>query len=182
MANSVEVVYSTALFQLCDEQNTLDSAFEELEQVTQIIFDESPKEFVEMLYSPLIPFEDKQKALTEIFGGKLSDTVLDFLCVLTQKGRIKFLPAVAQCFRQSYYERKNILEVTATTVQPLSESLRKKLVDKLQSVSGKSIILHEKQDKTILGGIVLRYGNTEIDSSVRTKLDKIKSQIDAIIV
>ena len=81
-----------------------------------------------------------------------------------------------------YYQKKNILEVTATTVQPLSDKLRKKLVDKLQSVSGKTVILHEKLDKSILGGIVLRYANTEIDSSVKTKLDNIKAQIDRIIV
>ena len=65
---------------------------------------------------------------------------------------------------------------------PMSETLRKKLVAKLENVSGKSIILHEKQDKSILGGIVLRYGNTEIDSSVKSKLDKIKAQIDSAIV
>ncbi len=182
MANSVENVYSTALFQLCDEQGTLDGTYEELEEVTKIAFDGSQKEFVEMLASPLIPFGDKQKVLSGVFGGKVSDTMLDFLCVVTQKGRITSLPAIAESFKQMYYDKKNILEVTATTVQPLSESLRKKLVDKLQSVSGKSVILHEKQDRSILGGIVLRYANTEIDSSVKTKLDKIKAQIDSAII
>ncbi len=182
MANSVENVYSTALFQLCDEQDTLEGTYEEFEQISQILFDGSQTEFIEMLSSPLIPFSDKQDALRNIFGGKIGDMLLDFLCVVTQKGRIRSLPAIAESFKQMYFERKNILEVTATTVQPLSEGLKKKLIDKLQSVSGKSIILHEKQDRSILGGIVLRYGNTEIDSSVKTKLDKIKSQIDAIIV
>ena len=67
-------------------------------------------------------------------------------------------------------------------IQIFSPALREKLINKLSSVSGKSIILHEKQDKTILGGIVLRYGNTEIDSSVKSKLDKIRSQIDSAIV
>ena len=182
MANSVENVYSTALFELCEEQDILESTYDELEQVTKIVFDGSLSEFVELLSSPLISFEQKQKVLTDVFGGKVGDTLLDFLCVLTQKGRFRSLPAITDTFRQMYYEKKNILEVTAITVQPLSEKLRKKLTDKLQSVSGKSIILHEKQDKSILGGIVLRYANTEIDSSVRTKLDSIKAQIDSIIV
>ena len=182
MAGSVENVYSTALFELCQEQGTLKNTYDELSQVTQAVFSGAHSQFVELLSSPLIQFEDKQKALTGVFGGNLSDTVLDFLCVVTQKGRIKHLPAICEQFKQMYYQKENILEVTATTVQPLSERLRKKLIEKLGSVSGKSIILHEKQDKSILGGIVLRYGNTEMDSSVKTKLDKIKSQIDAIIV
>ncbi len=182
MANSVENVYSTALFELCDEQDTLDNTYEQLEQITQIIFDKQQKELALMLASPLIPFADKQKVLTGVFSEQVSETVLGFLCVVTQKGRIRSLPAITEHFKQMYYEKKNILEVTATTAMPMSETLRKKLVDKLGKVSGKSIILHEKQDKSILGGIVLRYGNTEIDSSVKSKLDKIKAQIDSAIV
>lgn len=182
MAGSVENVYSTALFELCEEQGTLDNTYQELSQVSGVIFDGTQSEFVEMLSSPLIPFADKQKALENVFGGRVSDTVLDFLCVVTQKGRIKQLPAITQELKKLYHEKNNILEVTATTVHPLSPALREKLINKLSSVSGKSIILHEKQDKTILGGIVLRYGNTEIDSSVKSKLDKIRSQIDSAIV
>ncbi|MBQ2581443.1 MAG: ATP synthase F1 subunit delta [Ruminococcus sp.] len=182
MANSVENVYSTALFELCQEQGTLKDTYDELSQVTGAVFSGAHSQFVELLSSPLIPFEDKQNALTGVFGDRLSVTVFDFLCVVTKKGRIKHLPAICEQFKQMYYEKENILEVTATTVQPLSEKLKNKLVEKLGKVSGKSIILHERQDKSILGGIVLRYGNTEIDSSVKTKLDKIKSQIDAIIV
>ena len=63
MANSVENVYSTALFELCEEQDILESTYDELEQVCAIVFDGSQKDFVEMLSSPLIPFEDKQKVL-----------------------------------------------------------------------------------------------------------------------
>jgi F-type H+-transporting ATPase subunit delta len=87
-----------------------------------------------------------------------------------------------QLFKQMYYDKKNILEVTATTTVPMTAALRQKLTDKLEKVSGKSVILHEKLDKSILGGIVLRYGNTQIDSSVKTKLDKIKAQIDSAIL
>ena len=182
MANSVENVYSTAIFELCDEQGTLEDTYQELTEVSKILSDPSQAEFLELLSSPLISFEDKQKVLFEVFSGRLSDVTLDFLCVVTQKGRIRKLPSITQQFKQMYYDKKNILEVTATTVQPLSEKLREKLVQKLEGASGKSIILHEKQEKSILGGIVLRYGNTQIDSSVRTKLDKIKAQIDSAIV
>ena len=100
MANSVENVYSTALFELCQEQGTLKETYDELSQVTEVVFNGSHKQFVEMLSSPLIQFEDKQKALTCVFGESLSATVLDFLCVVTQKGRIKHLPAICD---QSLY-------------------------------------------------------------------------------
>jgi F-type H+-transporting ATPase subunit delta len=84
-------------------------------------------------------------------------------------------------FRARYNEKMNILEVTAVTAEPLSARLREKLVDKLGKVTGKKIVLSEKTDKSIIGGIVLRYANTEIDSSVKTRLDKLKAQIDGVI-
>lgn len=67
------------------------------------------------------------------------------------------------------------------TAMPLSERLRNKLVAKLEAVSGAKIVLVEKVDKSLMGGIVLRYSDTEIDGSVRTKLDDIKAQIDGVI-
>ena len=76
-----------------------------------------------------------------------------------------------------YNDKKNILEVTAITASPLSAELRKRLTDKLSKSTGRSIVLTEEVDKSIIGGIVVRYGNTELDSSVRTRLDKLKAQI-----
>ena len=85
MANSVENVYSTAIFELCDEQGTLEDTYQELTEVSKILSDPSQAEFLELLSSPLISFEDKQKVLFEVFSGRLSDVTLDFLCVVTQK-------------------------------------------------------------------------------------------------
>ena len=67
------------------------------------------------------------------------------------------------------------------TAMPLSERLRDKLAAKLEAVSGAKIVLVEKVDKSLMGGIVLRNSDTEIDGSVRTKLDDIKAQIDGVI-
>ena len=75
----------------------------------------------------------------------------------------------------------NILEVTVITSQAMSDGIRQKLKDKLGSVSGKTILLDERVDRALLGGIILRYENTEIDSSVKGKLEKLKKQIDSTI-
>lgn len=181
MAESVEVIYSTALFQLCEEQNCLDEVYEELSDVSDIILNTQNGEFEKFLSSPLIPADEKVGVIKNTFGGKLNSLTLDFLCVVTEKGRMNKIGEIRENFHQMYNDEKGILEVTAITVMPLNSRLSAKLKEKLENVTKKHIILTNKVDSSIMGGIVLRYGTNEIDSSVKTKLDKLKSSIDSII-
>ncbi|MDE6747012.1 MAG: F0F1 ATP synthase subunit delta, partial [Oscillospiraceae bacterium] len=76
---------------------------------------------------------------------------------------------------------KNIAEVKVTTSVPLSDGLKTKLKAKLEKVWGKSVILTEIVDPDIMGGIVVNYGNTMMDGSVKSKLEAIQKQIKGII-
>lgn len=181
MADSIQNVYSTALFELCGEQDCLGTVFDELGEIAKLTFSAENREYAQFLSSPLISAEDKTRSLDTVFGGKISQLTLDFLCLLAEKGRFSYLPQVYEDFRAKYNEKMNILEVTAVTVQPMSAELSAKLKAKLEKVSGKTVVLTEKTDKSILGGIVLKYGNTEINSSVKARLDKLRAQIDNVI-
>ena len=181
MADSVGNVYSTALFELCSEENLLPTVYKELTGVEEILMNDEHKDYLELLFSPLVSNEEKKTSLKSVFGNEISQLSLDFLCLVTEKGRIKYLPEIMASFKDKYNVKMNILEVTAVTSQPLSAALREKLVKKLESVSDKHIVLNEKTDKSILGGIKLRYGNTEIDSSVKSKLDELRNRIDNVI-
>lgn len=181
MADSIQNVYSTALFELCNEQDCLGPVFDELGEIERLVFSDENKEYAQFLSSPLISAEDKTRSLDAVFGGKISPLTLDFMCLIAEKGRFSYLPLVYEDFRAKYNEQMNILEVTAVTAQPMSAGLSAKLKAKLEKVSGKTVVLTEKTDKSILGGIVLKYGNTEINSSVKSKLDKLRAQIDNVI-
>ena len=181
MAQSVENVYSEAFFELCAEADCIDAAFEELGEVSELIFSEENCDYAKLLASPLIKDDDKRKALENVFGGKISDLTLDFLSVLSKNGRIMFLPAVYSEFKKLYYKQNKIVEVTAVTSMKMSAELKEKLVKKLEKTSGNKVILVEKLDPSILGGIILKYQDTEIDASVASGLEHIKAQIDGVI-
>lgn len=181
MAQSVENVYSEAFFELCAEADCIDTAFEELGEVSELIFSEENRDYARLLASPLIKDDDKRKSLESVFGGRVSDLTLDFLSVLSKNGRIMFLPAVYSEFKKLYYKKNNIMEVTAVTSQKMSAGLREKLVKKLEQTSKNKVILIERLDPSILGGIILKYQDTEIDASVASGLDRIKAQIDGVI-
>lgn len=180
MTGSFEYNYAEALFELSLENDCLESVYEEFLSVTQI-FKENP-DFVKFLNLPTVEWDEKEKILSKVFGNKLSEVMFNFLNVTAQKGRVKGLSLIFSEFKALYNDRMNILEVTATTAIPLTDSLREKLADKLSAVSGKKIVLKERVDSKIIGGIVLSYNNTEIHASVRDKLEKLKAQINSIVV
>lgn len=180
MTGSFEYNYAEALFELSLENDCLESVYEEFLSVTQI-FKENP-DFVKFLNLPTVEWDEKEKILSKVFGDKLSEVMFNFLNVTAQKGRVKGLSLIFSEFKALYNDKMNILEVTATTAIPLSDSLREKLADKLSAVSGKKIVLKERVDSKIIGGIVLSYNNTEIHASVRDKLEKLKAQINSIVV
>lgn len=178
MAESVKNVYANAMFQLCEEQGCCDEVFEELDSA-RVIFRDN-EELVRLLASPLIENDEKRNVLEKIFGGRVCASTLDFFCVVTEKGRAAFLESICDEFKQLYYKKNNIVEVSVITAKPLSARLRDRLDGKLAATLGKKIIMHESVDASIIGGIIVRYDNSEMDSSVRGQLDKLKAQLDSV--
>ncbi len=182
MAETVGKIYSTALFELCCEQDSLETVYSEFTEIMQLLVSgEDEREYLRFLASPLISSADKTGSINAIFGGKVSDMLADFLCLVTEKNRADRLEEIYGEFRRMYNDHRNLLEVTAITTEPLKEELKKRLIEKLHKSTGRDIVLTEKVDKSIIGGMIVRYGNTEIDSSVRTRLEKLKAQITGTI-
>lgn len=179
MAESLRNIYAEAVFELCCEQGIEEKAAAELEAVGEIF--EENEEFVKVLKSPLVAFGEKKQLLENVFGGKVCDTVFDFLCLVTEKGRAGFVPQICGEFKALYYKKQGILEVSVITAMPMSEALAQKLKAKLESTLGKKVIMKQSVDKSLIGGIVVRYEGAELDSSVKGRLDRLKSQIDSII-
>ncbi len=179
MAGSVGKIYSDALFELASEQNCTEAVFEELNGL-KAVWKDNP-ELSKFLSSPIIGKGDKLSAVEKIFKGKVSDIVYNFICVITEKDRGNALSEIADAYKERWYNVSGIAEVTVTTSIPISTVLKDKLVKKLEKVYGRKIILAEKVDESIIGGIVISSKNTMLDGSVKTKLDTIQKQINGII-
>lgn len=184
MAESVGKIYSTALFELCCEQDSLENTYEEFKAVKELLYDsgiEYSLDMVKLLGSPLISGQDKTKCLDAVFKDRISDMTLDFLCLVADKGRFVRLEEIFGEFSKMYNDKMGILEAEAVTAEPLSAELRDALITKLEKTTGKKVTLTQKTDKSLIGGIVVRYENTEIDGSVKTRLEKLKAQINGVI-
>ncbi len=173
MTGDVGKLYSQALFEIGIENNTLDELNNDMIQC-RAIFEQNP-ELIKLLSSPIITNDDKIDVITKIFGE--SGTVRDFICVVSQKGRIVNFSEIAENFRIKCSEHNSIAEMTVITSIPLKSIQKDKLIKKLEEKSGKKVRITEKTDPSILGGIIVEYGNTRLDNSIRGKLEAVEKQL-----
>ncbi|MCD7800174.1 MAG: ATP synthase F1 subunit delta [Ruminococcus sp.] len=174
MSETVKV-YSNAIFQLSVEENLLDVVNQDLKFCADII-KEQPQ-FLAILSSPIVSNKEKISMLQAVFEGNCNDLVFNFICLLTEKNRINLFYEIQQDFAMQYNRFNNILEAKVTTCVPLTEELRHKIVDKLCKTTGKKVSLVETVDSSILGGVIIRYDNTVIDDSIKTKFKELSKQL-----
>ena len=103
--------------------------------------------------------------------------MLNFLYVLIEEGRTSGLSDIASDYKRLYYEQEGITEAVVTTAAGMSRDAAEKLKAKLEAKYKKKVLLSEKTDPSIMGGVIVRVGDEMIDGSLRTKLDRIGKQM-----
>ncbi len=173
MTGDVGKIYADALFELCVESDSVETVHTELNQCCKV-FNDNP-ELVKLLSSPVILNDEKKNVINSIFGN--SGTVHDFICLVTDKKRISFFDKMTENFNIRYNNYKNIAEMTVITSIPLKKELCDRLIKKLEEKSGKTVKLTQEVDPAIIGGLILKQGNTLIDNSVRGRLEAVAKQL-----
>lgn len=182
MNEKAEKVYGEAFFELCLEEKP-DKLKEVYEELTALggIFRENP-ELGKVMGAPTVSAEEKTSLTKEIIeSGNVSELSGNLLCVLAEKGRFSCYDGIVKHFRAKYNEHFKIAEITVTTSEPLSDKMREKIIARMSEITGKTISVREKLDPAIIGGIVIDYGSTRYDGSVRARLNALKSELGSII-
>ncbi len=182
MNNKAEKVYGEAFFELCLEEcpDKLEGIFGELTALSGI-FAENP-EFEKLMGTPTVSAEEKLALIREIIeSGNISEYTGNMLCVLAERSRFGCFDGIVNNFRAKYNQHFKIAEIVVTTSTPLSEDMRRKIIARMSEVTGMTVSLKEKLDPSLIGGIVIDYGSTRYDGSVRTRLNAIKNELGSVI-
>ncbi|UWD49384.1 F0F1 ATP synthase subunit delta [Clostridioides difficile] len=180
MINVVANRYAEALFQLGEEENSTDILFKELEKVVDMMTKVS-KDFYKVLKSPLVSKSEKKNLVEIIFDKEVSSNIKNFLKVLVDKDRIAFLEDIELAYKDLLNKKNNITDGIAISAIPMSETDIKELEVKLSNKYNKNVTIENVVDKTILGGVLVRIGNEQIDGTVKTRLDKMKEKLSEVI-
>lgn len=170
---TVGKVYAEALFSLAREERKEQQVYRELNQAADLML-QNPG-FSVLLDIPTLRTEERIEVLRKVIGNEPGITE-HFLCLLVEKHRFGRLSEIREAYNKQYHDAFGIAEVFVTSAVPLDESQRSALTAKLQKKLGKTIQLRERVDSALLGGMVVQYGNTRMDNSLRTRMQRFKQQ------
>ena len=119
--------------------------------------------------------------LENIFENQLSENMNNFLKIVIDKDRMSAIENIKESYKNLLNDKNNILEGTVVTAVSLSEKEIKDLEKNLSIKYNKNVTLNNIVDETILGGVLVKLGNEEIDGTVRTRLSKMKNQLSQVI-
>ncbi len=179
MAELVQRRYAGAYYEVAKELQKEDDFLKELQYIDAVLKDNP--DFMKVLKAPMISKDEKKSLIEKVFADQLSISTFNFLKILIDKSRVATFPQISEEFRRLLNIDRNIKEVTAITASPLSAELKAELIEKLKAITGSEIILNDELDASIMGGVLIKIGNEQMDGTVKHRLEALKHEISAII-
>jgi F-type H+-transporting ATPase subunit delta len=167
--------YALALFRAALQRGALDPVAADLESVRELL--RADPRFADLLAAPDVPVADKQALLGRVLNGRVGPVVQELLSLLLAKGRFGLLPAATVRYRELLEEERGIVRAKAVTAVRLTDPEKTKLVERLQKVTGKKVLMTESVDPAILGGVLVTVGDRIIDGSVRSALRDLRESL-----
>lgn len=180
MAKLVSKRYALALFETGLELDKVDQFKEEINAVSNVLIEEN--DFKKVLNHPKVSKDEKKEILNHVFGGKVSEEILNFLYVIVDKRREMYIEEISEYFDFLYNEEKNIALATVVTAIPMDESTQNRLKEKLSKELNKNVVLKNLVDESIIGGAILKIDNKIIDGTVKGQLESIEKNLKGMRV
>ncbi len=164
--------YAKAILSLSLELKKADTVNNDMQLIASTI--EENNELQIVLNSPVIKSETKKSTLVAIFEKKTDKSSLDLINLLVENKRLPLLPEVAKQYTLLYDQHKGSQIAEVTTAIPLTADLEKKVLAKVEEITGKKATIENNVDPTIIGGFILRVGDKQFDASILGKMNNLR--------
>ncbi len=125
------------------------------------------------LRSPARSRDQRARLLIDLCGDELEDQVRNFLQVLADNDRLLLLPEILQQFQALKADHERLVEVEVISAAPIDEAQRSRLAEALVKRLGREVRVQVSLDANLIGGAIIRAGDTVIDGSLRGRLNKL---------
>ena len=164
--------YAEALFMIACEENKEEEYLTSLEKILEVLKEEPG--YMELLSAPGIPLGERVSAIEAAFGAMVPETVVSFVQLLCEKGRISAYKSCVDEYRRLLNVKLAVTTAYVTSAVALTEAEKTALIRKLERYSGNTVELICKVDPAIIGGLIVEMNDTVMDGSVRHRLREIK--------
>jgi F-type H+-transporting ATPase subunit delta len=171
-AEQLGKTYAQALLSAAQKVGSTEQIVEQLNQLVDEYLANNTK-LREALASPRIDEDEKCRVIDRLFGEEFSPLLITFLKVMASRGRLGYIASVRDGAAALFDELSGQVLAKVTTAVPLDDALRSKIVEQLGNVLGKKVRLQEIVDTNVIGGMVIRIGDTVFDNSVANRIDVI---------
>ncbi len=175
---SIAKRYSQALFELASATNTLAETQNDLGKVLEII--DEHEELKKVVNHKMIHPGVKQEIFKEVFTDKISPVTLDFLLLLAQKRREYVLNEIVAQFIVLANAAAGIVKAKVKSAIEISPEQLEELRQKLAKATGKNVLIELEIDETVMGGMIVRIGDTIIDGSVSNRLKLLEKHLKSV--
>jgi len=174
ISSNIAKRYARAFFEIAGEEKRYEEYYHELGRFSTVL--KENKSLSEFLANPIFAQPDK-KAVVESVLKKIhiSPLTANFLKLLIDKRRIGILSDIEGCYRELMDTALKKVRVHVKTAFPLTGELSDRLQMGLEGLTGRKVEMTVLEDPALLGGIVVRVGDTLYDGSIRTQLNNIRN-------
>jgi F-type H+-transporting ATPase subunit delta len=167
-------VYARSLFEVAKQQDNLDVVREQLGQFADALDDS--RELSVFFFSPYFSTPEKKDGLDKTLDDA-DPIVLNFLELLVENHRMPVVFRVRREFDALWRAENQLLPVQITSAIELDESVASRIGEEIGRQTGRQVQLTSTVDPDVLGGIVLRVGNSILDASIRSRLERLRKQV-----
>ena len=178
MAESITLArpYANAAFEVAAADNALAQWSQMLKTLAAV---SSQAKISELLKSPALTAQQQSDALLSICGDSVSGKGSNMVRLLADNRRLALLPQISELFDTLKDAREKSIDVEVSTAYALSDAVVTSLTAALEKRLDRTVKLHSTVNKQLLGGVVIRAGDTVIDNSVRGKLNKLAESLSS---
>lgn len=165
--------YAGSLFELAKEAKAISTVEADLGRFEKLL--EGSDDLQRLVESPVFSADDQLKAISAVLDkAKITDLVGNFLRVVAKNRRLFAVPQMIRAFRHIAAEDRGETTADVTAAHALNATQEKELKAALKAVAGKDVSINVSVDPSILGGLVVKMGSRQIDTSLKTKLNSLK--------
>lgn len=172
--------YATALYQLAIESKQVDSILQDLNSFKGLI--DGNRDLQKLIYSPVFGADEKSASVTKILQqADANSLVVQFVGTIAKNGRLFAISNIISAFNKEVDKRRGKVLAEVVSAVPLNDGRQAQIQKSILSIAGaKDVSLVMRVDPSLIGGLVIRIGSRMIDTSLKTKLNRLETAMKGV--